>query len=69
MRGLQKQMWVDSGSRVAVWGKLELAFGSPAEMYHFLATLRHVDVTEQSLLDGRELDALVRCLGIHNCVV
>eukprot|EP00873_Tetraselmis_striata_P013030 jgi/Tetstr1/433294/TSEL_022581.t1 len=60
MRGLQKQMWVDSTSRVAVWGKLELAFGSPAEIGHFLNILRHVDVTEQTLLDARELDSLIQ---------
>mmetsp|Transcript_30373 Transcript_30373/g.85802 ORF Transcript_30373/g.85802 Transcript_30373/m.85802 type:complete len:319 (+) Transcript_30373:1847-2803(+) len=58
MRGLPQQMWVDSAARVAVWGKLELAFASPAELGRFLETLKHVDVSEEALLDHSALRIL-----------
>ena len=49
VRGLQRQLHVNSKAFFVVWGNLELAFRSGGELANFLEALRYVDLTETAL--------------------
>ena len=49
VRGLQRQLHVNSKAFFVVWGNLELAFRSGGELTNFLEALRYVDLTETAL--------------------